>query len=192
MFFVLSFTDSSIFRTNFYMQTNLMPYSSLTKYVAHRQNEDLKLSKDEYISKFDARLKDYSKSLIFLLIPLFAIALKMTNRKILYAKHLVFSTHYFSFVLFFIGIISTTVVMIMSFILKDSFNNSIFSGDEFFVPFAFTFFFIYQYLALRKVYNDSRIFASIKSILLIFFWFLALTVYRFVLFLIVYLSLKVF
>ena len=147
---------------------------------------------EEYATKFNTRLEDYSKSLIFIMLPLFAVALKITNRKYFYAKHLVSSTHYFSFILFCLGVVSTAIAVSAHYVLGEQYRTSIFYGDQFFTPFFGTTLFIHQYFTLRRVYNDSRIFAIIKSITLIILWLIVLTIYRSILFLLVYLSFKIF
>lgn len=192
MFFTLSFTNSSIITTNFYMQTELVPYKSFTKNLISNENVKFYMTFEESATKFDTRLKDYSKSLIFIMLPLFAVVLKITNRKYFYAKHLVSSTHFFSFILFCIGVVSMAITVLASYLLGEQYRNSFFYGDQFFIPFFGTTFFIYQYFTLRRVYEDSKIFAVIKAIILVVLWLMVLTIYRFILFLIVYLSFKIF
>ncbi|MCP5063109.1 MAG: hypothetical protein GY936_11690 [Ignavibacteriae bacterium] len=65
------------------------------------------------------------------MLPIFAVALKITNRKYFYAKYLVSSTHYYSFVLFCLGVVSTAIAVLASYILGEQYRTSIFHGDQF-------------------------------------------------------------
>ncbi|MCP5063108.1 MAG: DUF3667 domain-containing protein [Ignavibacteriae bacterium] len=47
MFFALSFTNSSIITTNFYMQTNLTPFKSFTKNLINNENAKLDITLEE-------------------------------------------------------------------------------------------------------------------------------------------------
>jgi hypothetical protein len=190
MFFTFSFFSNNVFTTTLNNQANFMPYSSIVKFAVHNEHKLQNMTEKEYEDKFNSRLEGYSKSLTIIFIPLFALVLKLLYRKRFYAEHLVFSTHYVGFTLLFFGVFYLSLLVVISLSLGDQFQNSIFNTDTFSVPLIFIVFSVYQYFSLRMVYEKSKIRALIKSASLFIGWFVVLTIYRFILFVLVYGSLK--
>lgn len=69
------------------------------------------LAKTEIAFKYDSRSSNLAKGLIFLLVPFIALAIKLLipRRSIPFGKHIIFSTHYFSFVLLLCVIVSQII-----------------------------------------------------------------------------------
>lgn len=68
----------------------------------------------EIAHQYDKKSENLAKGLIVLLIPLIALIGKLlnTNREIEFGKHIVFATHYFSFVLFTCVLISQILIIL--------------------------------------------------------------------------------
>lgn len=117
------------------------------------------LEETEIAFKYDKKSSDLAKGLIVFLIPFIAIIGKLLNpsREIVFGKHIVFSTHYFSFVLLMFVIVSEIIKM-----LTNNFNKWLFI-----IPITLLMI-IYYSIGLKKFYHTSWIMAVLKGIVGVF------------------------
>lgn len=104
---------------------------------------------------FFNKIKEHLPKIIFLLLPVFAVLLKLVyiRSNILYIKHLIFSFYFHSFI-FFILLIDTISEMILPRSIQ-FYANSI----MLLIP-------VYLYVGLRNVYQQSRWKTVVKLLLL--------------------------
>jgi len=148
---------------------NRIPSDSLKKMINNNQVEKLMGGNGSWFEKYLFKLAmkqkaigedkvfeefyHYISKLVFLLIPLFALLLKLLylRRKRSYYEHLVFSLHFHSF-LFLLYIIAEIA--------------SVFTGTpQNYIP---LFLFFYLFFALKKVYSQKIFKTLLKNILLLF------------------------
>lgn len=115
---------------------------------------------------FKKALIDRIPVMMFFLLPVFALLLKLiyVRARRLYVAHLIFSLHVHAF--FFIGMLGGEIVDAL---LRASVGWSLGNGNlRFVVPVAV----VYLFLALRRVYGQSRLKTLLKLLLLCFTYFL--------------------
>jgi len=115
------------------------------------------ISFEDYATTFDHNEDLLRKSLIFLLVPIFALvqwALSHRGRRY-YAEHLVFSIHFFSFFWLFTTLTGWPIAFLVD-------KAGIFP-DRVLEPLFGLATLIYLYLMLRTVYAQSRLLTLLKS-----------------------------
>ncbi|MEZ0326436.1 MAG: DUF3667 domain-containing protein [Fimbriimonas sp.] len=100
-FLMQSVTGFNTFTTPLGVQLNGLPYSPLVKATVFRIYSASGLSEQVFASKFNAISADLAKTLIFVMLPLFALILLplLWKRGFSYGQHLIFAAHLYSFLL---------------------------------------------------------------------------------------------
>jgi hypothetical protein len=136
----------------------------------------------EYARTFDEVAHLQGKSLVILMVPLFACgawALYGRSRRF-YAEHLVFAFYVFAFVMLWMGLSALALTKPVLFGLRQGWSNDAIEwsiSSIIGVPFV-----IYLFAAAQRTYAESRWRTAFKTILLSGWTFAVLTAYRFILF----------
>lgn len=127
------------------------------------------LTKEEIAVSYDKKSLDYSKGLIFLLIPFIALVGKLLNlkKKVEYGKHLIFATHFFSFVLLICVLVAEFVALI-----NDDFSKWLVIG-----PITFLMV-VYYTVGMKNFYQNSWALAITKGVVGIFLINIIIQFYR--------------
>ncbi|MEM8488840.1 MAG: DUF3667 domain-containing protein [Bacteroidota bacterium] len=150
---------------------------------------------EQFEALFNQKSTTYAKSFVLMIVPLFALflyaAFGRTRRY--YVEHLVFSTHFFAFLLFFVFslflfLYSLGYQLTYQFLLGDLLNRQ--PEGSFLQRFVqltnehitTPIFIAYFYLAARRFYAESRISCLLKSLVLNFAMLYVIYTYRFLLF----------
>jgi len=129
------------------------------------------VSYQEYETKFNERSKGEAKTLIILMIPIYAflISLLFLGQKRYFVEHLVFSLHFYSFMLLFmvfgfqILFILLYLIMLLTkisgLVSRDEANAVLqyFNTDYGSTAMSGIIYFLYLFIAIKKVYAQSNI-----------------------------------
>ena len=152
------------------------PSPALARRLVAQQVVEKGVSFEDYATAFDHNEDLLRKSLIFLLVPLFALvlwALSYRGRRY-YAEHLVFSMHFFSFFWLFITFTGWPIGFLVE-------RAGVFS-DLVLEPLFGLAMLIYLYLMLRTVYAQGRLITLVKSCVCVAAVMVLLDFYRILLF----------
>jgi hypothetical protein len=170
-FLAQSVTTFNTLTTPLYVHLRMMPYSSLIRGRTADAMLRLGLSERQLAQKFDAITADQAKTLVFTMIPMLGLFLMLVlwRRHYSYGKHLVFATHFFSFMML---VMPVTQLLAL---------GSKWLGAEIEGVSALLFM-VYFFFATRQAYGLSKATAMGASILLFASMCVVLTAYRFLLF----------
>jgi hypothetical protein len=136
----------------------------------------------EYARAFDEAAHIQGKSLVILMVPLFAfgawVLYGRTRR--FYAEHLVFAFYTFAFVMLWMGISTLALTKPVLFGLRHGWSGGVIemtTSTVIGLPFM-----IYLFAAARRTFAESRWRTAFKTLLLSGWTVAVLTAYRFVLF----------
>ena len=150
------------------------------------------LSLELYSTKFYNSIYVHSKILIILMIPLFALCLKLIyirRNKLLY-EHLVFATYFFCFALLFYTLIINIVYYSIYYItiFSSDFHKIVDLNDEFVLILVIISFSMYMFLSFKKIHghhvSEGILFAALAMTALS----AVVIIYDFFIFFIVYLT----
>jgi len=153
--FFFIFSNDDIFRvpSTYFFQENYDGIKTLEK--VRSISKETGLSETEIAILYDSASNNLAKGLLVFLIPIIALLGKLFNGKLKmeYGKHLIFSTHFFTFVLSLFVISSLFLVLTSNDFIKKLILILFGLGI-----------FIYYSLAFKTFYNNSLLFAFIKGI----------------------------
>ncbi len=166
-------------------QTDMSYRAWASRMAAHRA-EVKGMSMGEFTQHFDHAADVESRSLVSLMVPLFALAVWALEwrRRRFFAEHVVFALHFYAFWIISILIVLyggtfAVLLALRSWIHAVSFQHL----DSLLFEVAEVIVAIYLALALRRFYGDSTPAAIIKAVLLAGSTYYVLQAFRFVLFL---------
>ncbi len=167
--FFFIFSNDDLFRvpSGYFIQENFDGFKTLEK--VRNISKETGLSETQIANKYDNASTNLAKVLLVLLIPIIALIGKVFNskQKLEFGKHLIFSTHFFTFVL--------SLFVISGFFLElmpDSLNRRLLI-----IPIGLGIL-IYYTIALKTFYNNSLISAIIKGISGTFLIIYIFSIYR--------------
>lgn len=141
----------------------------------------------EYEREFNQVIHTQSRSLVFIMIPLFAVAVSFVyfgSKKFL-VEHLIFSLHFYTFFLMFLclrdgffGIAAYSFGISWPFMTSDAFVSSLVGVGVL----------VYLYMALKRVYQQIALWTFVKALVLTSFVLIIVQFYRFILFFTAYLA----
>ena len=149
LFFFFFLTSSDVFRNPsqwFFMEAQIK--SHVEKLSAEKN-----ISQEMIAINYDNQSASLAKSVIIAIIPFIALAMMLINirKKYLFGKHLIFSTHFLSFLMIFMVLLSF-VISVLPFSSKYFFQIPIFSAI-----------FVYLIFAQQSFYKDSVSISVFKS-----------------------------
>ena len=136
----------------------------------HKKAIEWKMSGENVTSIIIENFDHNAPKLMFILLPLFALVLKITfsKNKKLYVEHLIYSFHLHCFLFLFLS-----AIMLVQMILPDTW----FTVNEWLSLIAFLIIAWYVYSSLRTVYHRSRFRTITKMIGLSFSYFTLLVIF---------------
>jgi hypothetical protein len=134
---------------------------------------------------YDARTAVLSKSILFVLIPIFALvftALLYSKRRF-FSEHLVVATHFWSFALLLIGVFIPLLMALLAAVAPHLGEPaSALTADAIPTFILQVCFAVYLYLMLRRVYAVSYWYGALVAAAIAWSFFFTVWVFRFVLF----------
>ena len=196
-FIMLSFARINTFTTPLRVHMNNLTTESwlakpMVEHKLGKENitpEEYSKRLADYTNKFDTKVNLFSKSLIIIIVPIFAFFLHVLfiNKKRLYAENFIFSLNFFSWLLLF-NVLFLALLYIIGFIGK-IFNFSMNDIDDTILgPLTFTAIGVYCFYGALRFYNEKRWISFLKCVTAPFLFLWSLNIYRFILFLITYYS----
>ncbi len=156
--------------------------------IIYKKQAALHITMDILAERFNMAIHFEEKEYLVIMVPLFALALTLLfiNKKIPYAAHLVFSLHFYSFLIIFLLLIPY-IVRPIQWILSALHSGFDLTHSEFsFILIIIGVTFIYLLFALIRLYRQNLILTILKSLILsCTVIFLIAYVYRIALFFIV-------
>ena len=155
-----------------------------SRQVDHKLQKE-QISYETLESKYNARTSVLSKTLIFLLIPIFALlfyAMFFKKRRY-FVEHVVVATHFWSFNLILLGVILPLVSILLirlskmlnvsaAYVTNDGIASSVLQ-----ICFA-----AYLFVMLRQSYGASKLYCGVTATLVAWSFFHIVWLYRFLLF----------
>jgi hypothetical protein len=163
--------------TSFY---NFYPFTEFhTKEIIDHlapTNEDFKI----VALSFNEKMGIQSKAFLVVFVPLIAIAGVLVQRKRLLAEHLIFSTHFFAFILLFYIFLSGGISnLYYIFFVKGNYDSTY---DIISALMALLVFGAYYFFSAKRFYKASTVRALIGSIVAVFLYTIFVYGYRMLLF----------
>ncbi len=195
-FFFISFSSSNTFTTP--LEIHLSANNFIHKQIANDLVEQALLksgeSKTSYSDSFNQQIEIQSKSLIILMVPIFALFVYICFLKHSYlgVKSLVFSTHFLSFLLFLqMGVETVLGILVWSSDKFFSINVSVVLISDMALSLVmFISFWGYLFYSLKFVYEGNVWIIFFKSFLLSAGLYFAVLIYRMLLFFTTFYSLN--
>ena len=181
-FLVQPLTAFAPFTSTLQMQTVNRPWRGMASAMVAAKVAGRHLTTEEYAREFNEAAHLQGKSLVILMVPLFALgawALHGRSRRF-YAEHLVFAFYAYAF--FMLWMAAGTLVL-----TKPVLNAHVHGWSDAVIENVFSAMialpiFLYSYFAARRTYGETRSLTAVKSVGLAFWLAGVLTVYRFILF----------
>ncbi len=134
---------------------------------------------------YDAKTAVLSKTLLFALIPVFALIfqLLLLRKHRYFSEHLVVATHFWSFALLLIGVLIPLLLALLS-VVGSGFgvSSEVLKADAIPTLILQGSFALYLYLMLRRVYQVSYWYAALVAAAVAWSFFFVVWLYRFLLF----------
>ncbi|HEY6806270.1 MAG TPA: DUF3667 domain-containing protein [Pyrinomonadaceae bacterium] len=183
-FFFQAFTGFNSMRTPLQVHLNRMPYSRFIKGKVADAITERGTTFAAYETRFNATIETQAKTLVFLMIPMFALGLEALYllKKEYFVKHLIFSTHFFGFYLLMLSVTYLGVTVAAMVISRLQGTHRLFIGDVGLTIIVLGAAFVYLLVAVRRVYNQSLLWAGLSTLGLIGVLAVVVQTYRFILF----------
>jgi hypothetical protein len=176
------------FSTNLSSQINAHPYSNNIRPMVEKRMQEKNVTFAELAAQYNVKTATYSKLILILLVPLFALAFAIVNfkRASYFADHLLMGLEFSSFLLFYNVIFLAAFVQVVSVVAWYVFGLDITTLDGSETYFVFpvvivsTLYFLYR--SERTFYQQKVWLAGVKALGFLLFCPLVIYFYRFVLF----------
>lgn len=169
IFFFILFSNEDLFRIPavIFFKENFEGFRIMDKVM--ELSSKTGLSQTEIANQYEHSSINLAKGLLILLIPIIAWIGKLLHykQKMEFGKHLIFSTHFFTFFLLFFAISG-----LFLFLTPDGFNRRLIL-----IPLGLIIC-IYYIMALKNFYKNSNTMALIKGVGGIFLILLSITLYK--------------
>jgi hypothetical protein len=170
------------FTSTLRMQTENRPWSAMARAMVEARLKARHMSVEAYSPKFDETTHLQAKTLVILMVPLFAVgawALYGRTRRF-YAEHVVFAFYALAFMLLWIGVSGVIAWWPLVRMIEHQWSGSLIETlVSLFVSVPFA---IYLYPAALRTYGEPRLRTLVKTVLLSGWAVAVLTIYRFILF----------
>ena len=183
-FVVQSYAEFRTLSTPLSVHIRLLPYSAYARAKVDQAVIEQRTTLKEYEARFNVIIENHSKTLVILMIPMFAGVMQALYWRAgrYFVEHLVFSTHFYSFYLLLLTaqiLLSTAAFSIARRITN---NLAAFQSDLLYTSIMLLACFIYLLPALRRVYGQGWLVTVIKCVILTASLMVILQLYRFFLF----------
>jgi hypothetical protein len=183
-FLVQSFTGFNTLSTPLSIHMSQLPYSSYARQKVNRTVIERRTTLNEYRVRFDATIATQAKTLVFLMIPMFALLLQLLYWRAgrYFVEHLVFATHFYSFFLLLLSAALLVTSTAVSVARRFTNNLAIFDSDLLFTLILMALCLTYLLFAMRRFYNQHWLLTVLKGVVLIGGVMFIVQLYRFCLF----------
>lgn len=183
-FFVQSYTRFNTLSTPLYVHTHQLPYSGFAREKVNKVILERGTPFKEYQVRFDTTIENQSKTLVVLMIPMFALLLQVLYWRAgrYFVEHLVFSIHFFSC---FLLLLSADLLFMTAIAgLSGLFNAhpAIFDNDLLSSTLLLVACLTYLLVAVRLVYQQGWVVTVLKCLILTGGIVFIVQLYRFCLF----------
>jgi hypothetical protein len=181
-FLVQPLTAFAPFTSTLAMQTGARPWSRMAATMVDARVAARGEDREEYARRFNETAHLQGKSLVVLMVPLFAVgawALYGRSRRFL-AEHLVFAFYFYAFTMVWMG--ASTLLLTKPVLAAHSLGWSGFAIETTFSSLIAVPVIVYLHRASLRTYAEASSTTVMKSVLLAGWLFAVLTMYRFVLF----------
>lgn len=183
-FFVQSYAGFNSLTTPLYVHMNMLPYSAQARAMVEEELQERRISYNEYRPRFDAAIGGQAKTLVIVLVPIFALPLLIlywrTGRY--YVQHLVFSTHFFAFFLLLLPALHIVTFLSIRALNAAGIRIHVLEQDMFLTLVMLFFCGVYLWFALRRAYGQGKLMTTIKCVALVACIMSVVQLYRFILF----------
>lgn len=183
-FLVQSYSEFKTLSTPLSIHTRRLPYSTYARAKVNNAVLEKGTTWREYEARFDAIIENHAKTLVILMIPMFALLMQVLYWRAgrYFVEHLVFSTHFYSFYLLLLS--SSILLSTAAFSIARRFTHhlSIFQSDLLYTTLTLLACLIYLLPAARRVYGQGWLVTVVKCAILTASIMLILQLYRFFLF----------
>jgi hypothetical protein len=185
IFFLMnSIAGFNTFTTPLFTHLYRLPYSRMARDVAipYIAARDIPLS--EYAKSFDAAAAIQAKSLIIVMVPIFSLLVMAAywRARRYYVEHLVFSLHFFSFLLLVTSVMQAVTIFGLRALRGTGLTADSAAVDSYLTLLELLVLATFLYRSVRHLYREPRWLALTKTVLLSIGVGLVLTLYRFILF----------
>ncbi len=193
-FFALNVLHQNTFNTplDVHMNAGNFFHQEIANQWVNQYLRESGLALAEYRQLFDQAINLQSKSLVILLIPIYAliICLLFFRQEYIGIRSLVLSTHFFAFVLIFLITFDLVIGNFLKFASQDwGFKLFDYINGEFFTSVCILVgVMTYLYFAIRRVFIGHWLNHLVKTLILAFGFYLSILVYRSILFFTTYFS----
>lgn len=183
-FFFQAFTGFNTLRTPLRVHLHNLPYSALARRRVGKALAETHVPFAEYQARFDTTIETQAKTLVFLMIPMFALGLLVLHvrRKEYFVKHLVFAIHFFSFYLLFLSLLYLIAIPIMTFVSRLRGSEREDPSDLFLTAIMLSACYAYLFIAQRRAYAQGWVLTALKSFALIVVLMIVVQSFRLILF----------
>jgi hypothetical protein len=183
-FFVQAFAGFNSMRTPLQVHLYRMPYGRFARYKVGNELQKTGMSYTDYETRFNSNIETQAKTLIFLMIPMFAagLALIYLGQKEYFVKHIVFATHFFAFYLLLLSLFYLVLEVTAKIIASLGGSPRSLFTDLFVTVIVLSVSFVYLLLAGRRAYPQPLLKAALRALTLIGVLAIAVQTFRFVLF----------
>jgi len=193
-FILIGFFKWSTFTTplEFLLQNN--PPGRLMRSMVNHKMAETGLTYEAYKELFNHTLHTQAKSLIIVMVPMFAVLLSILyfRQKRYFVEHLVFSLHFYGFVLIALGIALNLAFLLLTLILHSiGINASLLNSDLALSLCASVSVLGFLFFSLKRVYKEGMLPTLFKTGIGFFAFWIIIFLYRILLFLSVYYTLKI-
>jgi hypothetical protein len=185
-YFSLSLFSATTFTTPLATQLHMNNYypAYASRQVEHKLQKE-QISYEVLEAKYNERTGVLSKTLIFLLIPIFALLFFMLffRKRKYFVQHVVVATHFWSFNLILLGVILPLVSVLLIWVFKGlNISTAYVRNDAIASGVLQICFGVYLFIMLRRSYGASRWYCGTTAILVAWSFFHIVWLYRFLLF----------
>lgn len=183
-FFVQSYTRFNTLSTPLYVHTHLLPYSGYAREKVNKAILERGTTFKEYQARFDATIESHSKTLVVLMIPMFALLLQVLYWRAgrYFVEHVVFSIHFFSCFLLILSADLLFITATVGLARRVTTHLAIFDNEFLFASLLLLICLTYLLVAVRRAYKQSWVLTAFKCVILMAGIMFILQLYRFCLF----------
>lgn len=183
-FFAQSSIGFNTLSTPLYVHLNLLPYNKLARSIVDGELRQRQIAYDDYYPRFDTATEGQAKTLVIIMVPLFALAMQALYRRPrrYYVEHLVFSTHFFAFFLLLVAALHVGLHALWRGERIVGVNLPGLHTDAFATLLLLSICAVYLLVALGRVYGQGKLMRVLKSLALAVSIMGVLYLYRFILF----------
>jgi hypothetical protein len=165
-FFVQSYTRFNTLSTPLYVHMYQLPYSGFARQRVSKVLAGRGIPFKEYEARFNATIESQAKTLVFLMIPMFALLLQVLywRPRRYFVEHLVFSIHFFSSFLLLLSANLLLYTLVAAIARRITTNPGLLEQDYFFSGILLLACLTYLVVAVRRAYEQGWALTLVKCL----------------------------